>query len=166
MTNLKRHIGLFLASFALLANSAEANAPKPIIKAVENNVTISNFDKRQIDCIATNIYKEAGNQSLQGKIAVGNVVMNRVQHPKFPKTPCGVIHQKSGRTCQFSWVCQNKSIKDFKLYSQVRDIAVDVYYDKVPDVTKGALYFHARSVKPNWGKRLTVRIDDHLFYRG
>ena len=48
---------------------------------------LSDHDKRQIQCLAQNAYFEAGNQSIKGKIAVTNVVMNRVEEKRFPQTP-------------------------------------------------------------------------------
>ena len=52
-------------------------------------------------CLAKNIYFEAGNQPLAGKLAVAHVVRNRVEDSQFPDTYCGVIYQtKKWRT---SW---------------------------------------------------------------
>jgi len=75
-------------------------------------------------CLAQNIYFEAGNQPLAGQIAVANVVLNRVEHDKFPDSICGVVYQTkewrtswTGKTipklgmCQFSWFCDGKSDK-------------------------------------------------------
>jgi len=64
---------------------------KPVI--VKEPVYLSAHDKRQIQCLAENAYFEAGNQSTKGKIAVTNVVMNRVEDKRFPKTPCEVAEQ-------------------------------------------------------------------------
>ena len=73
-------------------------------------------------CLAKNIYFEAGNQPLAGKLAVAHVVRNRVEDSQFPDTYCGVIYDvKEWRTswrgnkvpvigmCQFSWYCDGKS---------------------------------------------------------
>lgn len=50
--------------------------------------------ERQLDCLAMNIYREAGYESFEGKVAVAQVTLNRVEHPSFPKDVCGVIYQK------------------------------------------------------------------------
>lgn len=124
------------------------------------------FDQQQIKCLAKNIYFEAGNQSLTGKIAVANVVINRVKSKGFPETPCKVIYQKTGKTCQFSWVCQNKKIRDFNLYQESHRIAQFVYKTK-QDITNGALFFHSIRSRPSWSYKfkMTARIGDHIFYR-
>ena len=75
----------------------------------------------EIYCLAQNIYFEAGNQPLAGKVAVTQVVLNRTEHPNYPATACGVIYQAKWKTnwkgkevpvrnmCQFSWFCDGKS---------------------------------------------------------
>ena len=60
---------------------------------------------REVDCLAKNIYFEAGSESRAGKIAVAEVTMNRVKSREFPRSVCGVVYQKSRNICQFSWVC-------------------------------------------------------------
>ena len=56
-------------------------------------------------CMALNIYHEAKNQSMLGQIAVGQVVMNRVEDRRFPNTVCEVVKQRKRGVCQFSWFC-------------------------------------------------------------
>lgn len=126
-------------------------------------------DKRQIQCLAQNVYFEAGNQSRKGMIAVTNVVMNRVGDGRFPTTPCGVVKQKSRGICQFSWVCERgKVVRDKELYRRSQDVAKDVYLDNVGDVTRGAKFYHANYVRPSWSRafKRTVTIGDHIFYKG
>jgi spore germination cell wall hydrolase CwlJ-like protein len=124
--------------------------------------------------MAENIYYEAGNQSYAGKIAVGHVVLNRVNAPGFPRTICGVIYDgaKSQTTtvCQFSWLCAprapinksstnwTQSVKAAKELLSTKESAIDI--------TDGALNYHADYVKPPWAKqlRLVATIDNHLFY--
>lgn len=163
MTNLKRQIGYFGLFFGLL--SAPVMADQNINNAAQNEVTNSN-DERQIDCLARNIYREAGGESIKGKYAVAHVVMNRAKSSKFKNTPCDVIYQRSSKGCQFSWVCDNNK-KSFnqKLLNECREIATIVYYDRSKDVTDGALFFHAKSVKPKWSSKKTkIIIGNHIFY--
>ena len=63
-------------------------------------------------CMAFNIYHEAGNQSMIGQMAVGQVVLNRVADNRFPDTVCEVVKEavtykntnKPVRwKCQFTW---------------------------------------------------------------
>lgn len=124
--------------------------------------------KKQIDCLATNIYHEAKGESRKGKLAVGFVTINRTKSGKFPKDICAVVHQKTNKTFQFSWVRNKKNVKvNSELYADIRDIAELVYhnYDDLDDPTNGSLYFHSTRINPKWGKKKTVVINNHVFYR-
>ena len=138
---------------------------KPVV--VKKPVYLSANDKRQIQCLAENAYFEAGNQSQKGKVAVTHVVMNRVRDSRFPKSACAVVYQRSRGVCQFSWVCEGKKrIRNMTMFADARRAAEDVYLGNVRDVTRGAKFYHANYVNPNWGlKRVTV-IGAHIFYRG
>ena len=67
--------------------------------------------EKQLDCMAMNIYREAGHEPFEGKVAVAQVVMNRVNSGKFAPDVCGVIYQKNvvmeRVVCQFSWFCDS-----------------------------------------------------------
>ena len=133
-------------------------------------------------CLAKNIYFEAGNQPLAGKLAVAHVVKNRVEDSQFPDTYCGVIYQtKEWRTswtgnkvpvrgmCQFSWFCDGKSDepKDSETWLDSLWIADLVLSGAHPDITEGSLWYHADFVEPYWSKQLELVsvIDNHLFYK-
>jgi spore germination cell wall hydrolase CwlJ-like protein len=127
----------------------------------------------QVNCLAQNIYFESRNQPKTGKIAVSQVVMNRVQSPLFPNTPCAVVKQQVWRrgkaVCQFSWFCDGKSDKpeDGPIWNESIYLALGIYTKSYFDVTEGALWYHATYVSPNWAKtyKQTVRINDHIFYK-
>ena len=125
--------------------------------------------KKQIDCLADNIYHEAGYEPDQGKVAVALVTMNRVQDPRYPKDICSVVKQKVKYTCQFTWFCQDKYTNRQKTaYEESRDIALHVYanYEKIKDFTNGALFYHADYVNPQWrGLERTTVIGRHIFYK-
>ena len=131
-------------------------------------------------CMATNIYHEAGNQSMIGQMAVGQVVLNRVADKRFPNTVCEVVKQavtykKSDKPirwkCQFTWYCDGKKDEpDFD--SRTWRLALDhasILINKtiLLDVTEGATHYHATYVRPAWAKTKTrtTRIDRHIFYR-
>lgn len=130
-------------------------------------------------CMAFNIYHEANNQSMLGQIAVGQVVMNRVESTSFPNTVCEVVKQgqryKNGKMvlhkCQFSWHCDGKSDdvnKKSKAWSRALDYASIVISGRVEiDLTQGSLWYHAYYVKPSWArqKERVTRIDSHIFYK-
>ena len=133
----------------------------------EEPVVISPYDENQLQCLARNAYFEAGNQTDRGMIAVTNVVMNRVRDGRFPKTPCGVINQRSRNVCQFSWVCEGrKQIRNEEVYRRARAAAERVYLNDANDITRGALFYHANYVNPNWRYTPVVTIGAHIFYRG
>jgi len=132
-------------------------------------------------CLAKNIYFEAGNQPLAGKVAVAQVVMNRMEHATYPHDICGVVYQANWRTnwkgvevpilhqCQFSWFCDGKSDEplDTDTFFESYRVASDVIMGKYPDITEGATHYHAVTVEPYWAHSLneTVRITDHVFYK-
>ena len=147
----------------------------PVTKIIEKQVIVkeavylNQHDKQQIRCMADNTYFEAGHESTEGKIAVNNVVLNRVKDKRFPKTPCAVINQKARGVCQFSWKCQRgKRIADISAYRKATAVAEDVYLGNYTDVTKGAKFYHADYVRPSWGRVFdrTTKIGAHIFYRG
>lgn len=131
-------------------------------------------DPASLKCLSENIYFEASNQSLAGKMAVGHVVLNRVNSPSYPKTVCGVVKQRSvNGSCQFSWVCDGKSHaikRDSEAWKQSKKVAQNLLAVSETvniDITEGATHYHADYVKPAWRKRLiyVARIDNHMFYK-
>jgi spore germination cell wall hydrolase CwlJ-like protein len=134
------------------------------------NVSYNQLTKdtqKQIDCLAENIYHEAGYESREGKEAVALVTLNRMQDPRFPKDICGVVKQKTTSVCQFSWFCHKVSIRNKDVYEDAKEVAVYVYanYENLKDITKGALYYHADYVNPRWKLEKTTVIGRHIFYK-
>ena len=122
-------------------------------------------------CLAKNIYFESRNQPDIGKIAVAQVVMNRVNSERFPDSVCGVVQQGGERRhrCQFSWYCDGKSDEPTDMDSWDHSVYVSllVYGGQIGDITDGAMWYHADYVKPSWSYNLTktIRINDHIFYK-
>lgn len=140
-------------------------APNYSLKVIE----LSLEDKKQLKCLTDNAYFEAGNQSWDGKMAVSQVVMNRVDDPRYPNTPCDVIYQRTETVCQFSWVCEkNLKVQSREQYRQSYEAAFRIYQQYVDDKTYGAKFYHANYVHPYWAdkKRRTIQIGDHIFYKG
>lgn len=148
-----------------------------IIDTISINLSIfqtSQLHKEQeLRCLAENIYHEARGEPLEGKIAVAQVVLNRVESTKFPDSICDVVYQKSiiyGKTfCQFSWFC-NSMIKNPEevnpvIYQEILEIAKKVMQEdlKLP-LLGSALYFHASRVNPKWKKKKITKIGNHVFY--
>lgn len=124
--------------------------------------------KSQVDCLAENIYHEAGYEPEEGKVAVAMVTLNRLNDPRYPKDICSVVKQRTHSICQFSWFCMPVHLnKENKVYEQAMDVALRVYvnYEKMSDVTLGALYYHADYVNPRWKLVKTTTIGRHIFYK-
>jgi len=125
--------------------------------------------KKQVDCLAENIYHEAGYESEKGKQAVALVTLNRTQDERFPSQICEVVKQKTQGTCQFSWFCMPVKLnRNTDAYKQSLEVALFVYanYEKLKDVTDGALYYHADYVNPRWRNvEKTTVIGRHIFYK-
>ena len=146
-----------------------------------SNGPVSETTIEETFCMAQNIYYEARGESLKGKQAVGNVVLNRVDHKKYPDTICGVVYEAKRYSwnndvvipgqCQFSWYCDGLSDnpKEKTTWRNALIVAKDAYtlYKLGTDVTDGSMWYHAQNVSPNWRHDFDYigRIDDHLFYR-
>jgi spore germination cell wall hydrolase CwlJ-like protein len=129
--------------------------------------------ERQLDCLAINIYREAGHETFEGKVAVAQVTMNRVNHPSFPKDVCGVVYQKNvvmeRVVCQFSWHCdsvhKNRPVNK-AAYNESYEVAKKVLLEDFRlDVLKTALYYHADYVNPRWNLEKIGKIGRHIFYK-
>jgi len=130
--------------------------------------------EKSLDCLAINIYREAGNEPFEGKVAVAQVTMNRVNSNKFPRDVCAVVYQKTRFTerviCQFSWYCdskhRNRPVND-ELYEESYRVAKMVFLEdfRLESIDK-ALYYHADYVSPNWKLKRIAKIGTHIFYEG
>ena len=131
-------------------------------------------------CMAINMYHEAKNQSMLGQLAVGQVVMNRVEDKRFPDNVCDVVTEAVTykgtnkpvlHKCQFSWWCDGQKDEpdfDSKEWWDAKEYASIVLSGTIMlDVTEGATHYHATYVRPAWAKTKTktTRIDRHIFYR-
>lgn len=135
-------------------------------------VQFANLDKehkKEIECLAKNIYYESAGEPKLGWLAVAMVTMNRVNSGLFPTNICDVVYQKTGKIYQFSWVASRKHLTTpaQELYNEILDYAMAFYYKHhhMEDVTKGALFFHADYVNPRWNRVKTTQIGRHIFYR-
>lgn len=131
--------------------------------------------QKQLTCLATNIYFEARGESVEGRIAVGQVTLNRVNSSKFPNTVCGVVYQKTYNQktektiCQFSWHCdaevRNKKMKPH-VYNEIYELAYQLLIDGVRLASlENALFFHATTINPKWNLEKIETIGGHVFYR-
>lgn len=156
-----------------LFNRVYIKEPKHINIAYSS---LSNTTKKQVDCLTQNVFFEARQETETGQLAVAMVTMKRTkQH--WARDVCGVVKQKANSVCQFSWWCDknlqqkainyNYSYNEKESYKQIRKVAMHVYfnYENIIDPTKGATFYHAKYINPNWNLKKTVTIGNHIFYR-
>jgi hypothetical protein len=129
--------------------------------------------QKQLDCLARNIYHEAGYEPFEGKVAVAQVTINRTESGQFPSDICQVVYQKNvvyeKVLCQFSWYCSTASTQkpmNGPVYVESMEVAKKVLLEgfRIHDLDQ-ALYYHADYVNPNWGKKPIAKIGHHLFYQ-
>lgn len=127
---------------------------------------------KQLECLTRNIYWEAGTEPFEGKVAVAQVTLNRVESGRFARDICGVVYQKNviydKVVCQFSWFCDGSS-KVRPIYpahwKEAEEVAKKVLLEgfRLPSL-KDALYFHADYVNPQWKKEKVAKFGRHIFY--
>lgn len=167
-------IGLVVALMLVQSVTTQKfNALKERNGFASQDVVTIKVRERQLDCMAMNIYREAGHESFEGKVAVAQVVMNRVDSGQFGNDVCGVIYQKTKVmervVCQFSWYCDsaartrpvNKDAYD-ESYAVAKKVLLEGF--KL-DVLKEALYYHANYVNPKWNLEKIGSIGNHIFYK-
>lgn len=129
--------------------------------------------QRQLDCLARNIYYEAGYEPFEGKVAVAQVTLNRAESGHFPSDICKVVYQKNivyeKVLCQFSWYCEQATLKkpmNGPVYYESMEVAKKVLLEgfRLPSV-KDALYFHGDYINPGWKKERVAKIGRHIFYK-
>jgi len=130
--------------------------------------------EKSLDCLAMNVYREAGHEPFEGKVAVAQVTLNRVNSNKFPRDVCAVVYQKTRFTerviCQFSWYCdskhRNRPVND-EAYEESYRVAKMVFLEDFKlESIENALYYHADYVNPNWKLKRIAKIGTHIFYEG
>ena len=140
------------------------------------------------ECLAKNIYFEAGVESTAGKLAVANVTINRTLNVNYPNTICGVVqegihyynvnkdkHFPVRDRCQFSWYCDGlidepREGRTWDSAKVLAEIVLENHYDKaLIDITDGATHYHANWMEkyPKWShhKKVMASIDRHIFYK-
>jgi len=126
---------------------------------------------RELECLADAVYYEARGETPSGQAAVAQVVMNRVRHPAFPKSICGVVFQGAvNRTgCQFSFACDGsmRRARDVGAWARARKVASRALAGAIQNEVGAATHFHTTSVSPGWGPRLlrVAQVGMHIFYR-
>ncbi len=126
---------------------------------------------RALDCLTSAIYYEAGQESAEGQRAVAQVVLNRVRHPAFPNSVCGVVFEGSTRVtgCQFTFTCDGSMERRPvpALWDRARKVADAMLSGAVYAPVGQATHYHADYVVPYWAASLVkTHVEGaHLFYR-
>ena len=125
------------------------------------------YNTKDLKCLAQNIFFEAGTESMLGKIAVGQVTVNRVKIGHWGETVCEVVNSKN----QFSWTNKDDLYmdRDSKNYKESFLAAKKVLQErKRLRILRSALFYHADYVRPNWADKnqKVIKIEKHIFYNG
>ena len=140
----------------------------------DQQVAVHDAQQRDLDCLARNVYHEARGEPLAGQYAVAEVTMNRKASRQFPRTVCEVVYQKNwdplrGRYVgAFSWTeLEPLPEPRGESWQRARNVAEAVYYRRQPPTLRGAMFYHATYIDPDWSheKKRVAQIGRHVFYR-
>jgi hypothetical protein len=147
--------------------AAPAGAARPFAAYDARSAT----GQRALDCLTSAIYYEAGQESTDGQRAVAQVILNRVRHPAFPASVCGVVYQGSTRQtgCQFTFTCDGSMARApmRASWDRARQVAAAALAGSVYPKVGNATHYHAYYVVPYWASSLakSAVVGAHLFYR-
>ena len=125
----------------------------------------------ELACLTEAVYFEARGESINGQIAVAEVILNRAESPIFPNTVCGVIKQGAERlnSCQFSYKCDGEPeyMTERKAMKRAADVAIMMMKGERRALSGYATHYHADYVDPYWAPTLkkTATVGTHIFYR-
>lgn len=131
-------------------------------------------ERRELTCLALNVYFESRGESVTGQYAVAEVTMNRLASKHYPDSVCDVVYQKNWDSIRkryvsaFSWTeFDTLPVPTGRQWQQATQIAETVYYGKQRPTLDGALHYHAVYIKPSWSLEMTpvAKIDRHIFYK-
>jgi spore germination cell wall hydrolase CwlJ-like protein len=157
--------------------AAKENVERPFVNRPDTpaNRFMLNTDKddrsRALTCLAQAVYYEAAGEGVEGGRAVAQVVLNRLRHPGFPSTVCGVVYEGADRLtgCQFSFACDGsmQRVPIPWLWTRSRQIAEKALAGEVFAPVGHATHYHADYVLPYWADSLdkSVQVGRHIFYR-
>ena len=164
-----------IAALGTLPSPRSASKSAEILASKYSTKWLSSQPKPQQDaewrCLTEALYFEARGETVKGQFAVAEVIMNRVEHPRYPNSVCGVIKQGTGRkyACQFTFTCDGRPevINEPGSFSRLGKVARAMLDGTERALTGGATHYHTSAVAPSWASRLTrtAKIGVHRFYR-
>ena len=123
------------------------------------------------ECMANAIYYEAAGEPEAGQMAVAQVVLNRLRHPRYPKTVCDVVYQGADRAtgCQFTFTCDGSLARkpDAAGLAHARAIADAALHGATSPLAGQATHYHTIWIVPLWARemRKVAIVGHHVFYR-
>lgn len=179
LTSFRTSDGLRARGTAALFDSPDARAT--MVQAVLRGPTASIIEEkpspeqqinaREHNCLSQAIYYEARSEGYRGQVAVGEVIMNRVRSPAYPKSICAVVYQGSNRStgCQFTFTCDGSTAyrPRGRAWSDAQHVATQIMLGYTRPITQRATHYHTTAVNPVWSSGLveTAAIGHHVFYR-
>ena len=148
-----------------------SDTPNPAARPLAARFKDKMDEARALDCLTAAVYYEAAIEAPDGQRAVAQVVLNRLRHPAYPKTICGVVFQGSERStgCQFTFTCDGAMGRapDPTLWTRARDIAWAALSGRVFAPVGWATHYHTDWVVPYWASSLAknAKVGTHIFYR-
>jgi len=150
---------------------AVAGGPNPAARPFAMQGADAAARARALECLTSAVYYEAGQESTEGQRAVAQVVLNRVRHPAFPASVCGVVYQGSTRAtgCQFTFTCDGSLNRRpmASAWARARQVAQAALAGAVYAPAGYATHYHADYVVPYWASSLAKNavVGAHIFYR-
>jgi len=172
--NQKVTVPVILALSLLLVSLSIFNLTTKKFATNHLTQTVGAEFNQELQCLAENIYYEAGSESFEGKAAVAQVTINRANSGKFKSTICGVVKQRdiiNGlAVCQFSWFCEpfKNALKNSYRWEESVIVAKKALTEpRIHDTIyrTDAMYYHNTSVNPGWNLHKVTKIGNHIFYK-
>lgn len=157
---------------ARIINALRPAVPEEL-EAAKPFVITGSADARAkaLNCLTQAVYYEAGFEPGEGQMAVAQTVINRMRHPGYPKSICGVIYEGAARTtgCQFSFACDGSlaRVPPPALWANAQAVAKRALSGFVFKPVGVATHYHADYVSPYWAPTLVKlkQFGQHIFYR-
>jgi spore germination cell wall hydrolase CwlJ-like protein len=147
-----------------------SNLPLGVAKQFTAIASNSGQYDSALTCMTQAIYYEAANEPLRGKRAVAQVVLNRLKHPAYPNSVCGVVYEGVYQpVCQFSFTCDGALARKplARQWAESKAVAKEMLAGKVEPSVGTATHYHADYVVPRWAYTLAKveKVGTHIFYR-
>jgi spore germination cell wall hydrolase CwlJ-like protein len=141
----------------------QAANPQSLTDLVANHIGDTTADEDD-NCLASSVYYESKGEPLSGQLAVAQTILNRTRSGRFPASVCGVVRQPG----QFSFLRGGaipSPSRASDAWQKAVAIAIIARQGLWKQIAPEALYFHARSVSPGWGKIRVASLGHHIFFR-